>query len=289
MYSIKNLQYLVAVANEKSFSKAALSCNVTQSTLSLGIQELERQMNLTLLERSRKIILPTTAGVKAIARAREILRQSQFLVDEMHSIKSPNAGPLRIGAIPTIAPYFLPQFLPVLETSFPNSNIQISEDTTETILAKIHEGKMDVGIIALPMNIGELESYILFEEHFVVATHKNTTMPKTIHIDDIMKYDLLLLRDGHCLKDHVLSACKLPPEKQNKFFEAESLQTLLAMVNQGYGVTLLPNMAIKADIIASYPNVKIHLFKNPPPTRHIGLVWRRSDLRRHDFLGIKIK
>lgn len=283
MYSIKNLQYLVTVAEEKSFSRAAIRCNVTQSTLSLGIQELERQMDLILFERSRKNIIATPAGKKAIIHAREILTKSAAFQSDMMSITNPNAGPLLMGIIPTIAPYFLPQLLPQLELLFKDAQIQISEDTTETIIRKINAGTMDLAVLALPVDIGDLESRILFEEYFVLAAPQQMNLPKYISFEQLNDKDLLLLRDGHCLKDHILSACKLPTEKQSQFFEAESLQTLLAMVNQGYGVTLIPAMAVESNITASYPNVKISNFNGEVPTRKIGLVWRRTDLRRKAY------
>ncbi len=285
MYSIKNLQYLIAVADKRSFSKAADTCNVTQSTLSLGIKELERQMGLQLFERSRKNIIPTPAGTKAIIHARDILLKQKTMSDDIESLSNPNAGPLRICVIPTIAPYFLPQFLPEMENKFPKSTIQIAEDTTEIILKKIREGHMDLGLLAFPIDVNDLEHKVLFEEDFVVATHKTSNLKTIDTVHDLNDQDLLLLREGHCLKDHILSACKLPKARQNQFFEADSLQTLLAMVNQGYGITLLPEMAIKANITASYPNVKLIRFNGVAPKRQIGIVWRRTDLRHELFLN----
>lgn len=288
MYSIKHLQYLVAVEREQSFSKAAAACFVTQSTLSLGIQELERQMDVQLFERGRKTILPTAAGKIALNHAKQILNKSELMHTEMQQLTNPSAGPLRVGVIPTIAPYFLPQFLPQLEKLFTDSNLQIAEDPTETILRKIHEGKMDLGILALPVDIGDLDHVVLLEEDFVLAAPKTSKMPRTITLDNLSDQDLLLLRDGHCLKDHILESCKLPPEQQNQFFEAESLNTLLAMVNQGYGMTLLPQMAVKSHITKPFPHVVTKPFKSPAPTRHIGLVWRKTDIRANVFRGIKL-
>lgn len=282
-YSLKHLQYLVAVSEEKSFSKAASRCNVTQSTLSLGIQELERQIDITLFERSRKNIIPTAAGYKAVGYAKEILAKSESFSEEMRGLTNPEAGPLRIGVIPTIAPYYLPKALPILEKAFPEGRFQISEDTTETIIHKITEGKMDLGILAFPIHSSDLDHRILFKEDFVLVTPKTTHLPQKMTTEIIEHLDILLLREGHCLKDHILSACKLPPEKQNRFFEAESLHTLLAMVNQGYGCTLLPDMAVRADLVKLFPDIKLRRFIDNPPTRQIGLVWRRTDIRRNTF------
>ena len=285
-YSLKHLNYLTALAKHKSFSKAAESCHVTQSTLSLGIKELERQMDVTLFERNRKNIIPTAAGEMALRHAANILSLNHTMHLEMERIKNPNAGPLRISVIPTIAPYFLPTALPVLEDHFPDSTLYISEDTTDTVLSKINDGQTDLGILALPVFTGDLESRPLFKEPFVVAASKNQSLPKTFTTKDLNQYELLLLRDGHCLKDHVISACQLPKGKQNQFFEAESLQTLLAMVNQNYGITLVPQMAIASGITKSYANVTTRPFLSPAPTRQIGLVWRRSDLRSHQYLKV---
>ena len=289
MYSIKHLQYLVAVADEQSFSKAAQACFVTQSTLSLGVQELERQMGVTLFERSRKSIIPTPAGKKAIIHARTILEAQNTLKHDMTVMTDQGTGPLHIGIIPTIAPYFLPAFLPQIEYSFPDADLKISEDTTETILKKISEGDLDLGVLAFPITIGDLESHILFEEDFVLAAPKDMQVERELTLEDLQDHDLLLLRDGHCLKDHVLSACRLPPEKQNRFFEAESLSTLLAMVNQGYGVTLIPKMAIRAGITKPYPNVKTCPFTSPAPTRQVGLIWRRTDFRHDRYRKIDMQ
>ena len=285
-YSLKHLQYLVAVAEEKSFSKAALRCHVTQSTLSLGVQELERQMDLTLFERSRKNIIPTAAGRKAIQHAVTILSNSASMINDMNSLSNPGAGPLRIGAIPTIAPFYLPTILPKFEERFPDSDIQISEDTTKLIIQKVSDGHMDVGILALPIETGDLETRTLFNEDFMLAAPKTAVFPKHITLETLDEFEILLLREGHCLKDHILNACKLPPEKQNRFFEAESLHTLLAMVNQGYGVTLLPEMAVSSDIIKPYPNVNLHKFDATAPSRSIGLVWRKTDVRAKRYLTL---
>jgi LysR family hydrogen peroxide-inducible transcriptional activator len=286
MYSVKHLQYLTALGELGSFSKAADACNVTQSTLSLGIQELERQMALTLFERSRKNIIPTPAGKKAIIHARDILNMQRNFTADMQSMTNPNAGPLKLGAIPTIAPYFLPEFLPKLEKTFPKSSIQVSEDTTEVILKKIQRGEMDLGILAFPMNIGDLEHKILFAEDFHLAHPKNIAFKSNITVDGLSHHDLLLLRDGHCMKDHVLSACNMPQVRKNQFFEADSLHTLLAMVNQGYGLTFLPDMAVNAGMVNAYLNVETRSFTGDIPTREIGLVWRRTDVRRGSYLNI---
>ncbi|PCI01188.1 MAG: hypothetical protein COB76_01875 [Alphaproteobacteria bacterium] len=208
--------------------------------------------------------------------------------NDIITARSPNAGPLRIGVIPTIAPYFLPQCLPNIEAHFPESDLRIAEDTTETILKKIKNGDLDLGILAFPVDTKDLEIRILFNESFVLAAPKSLKLKKTVSLESVQDANLLLLREGHCLKDHILSACKLPPEKQNRFFEAESLNTLLAMVNQGYGVTLLPEMAIKANIQTAYPHVKIHKFSAPAPVRQIGLVWRKTDIRRNGYLTLDL-
>lgn len=285
-YSIRHLQYLSALAATKSFSKAADRCNVTQSTLSLGIKELERQMDVTLFERNRKNIIPTPAGLKALGLARIILSTSDSLGQEMARLKNPSAGPLRISVIPTIAPYFLPRALPKIEQHFPDSDVRIFEDTTETILQKVREGNTDLGILALPVATGDLQKRILFDEPFIIAAHKSTSLADGTEIGELRDHDMLLLRHGHCLKDHILQACGLSSEKQNQLFEAENLSTLLAIVNQGYGITLLPEMAVKANITAPYPNIVTRHFAPPAPNRQIGLVWRSSDLRAQDYLTI---
>lgn len=288
MYSVKHLQYIVAVGREGSFSKAAQACNVTQSTLSLGVKELERQMGAVLFERSRKNIIPTPAGVRAISIAEDIVLKNQELKQEIESLTNPNAGPLRLGAIPTIAPYFLPKFLPTVEREFTKSSVQVAEDTTEMILDKVQSGQMDLGILAFPVNTRDLEYRVLFEEDFVLAYPHQVKFKQGVDIDKISHDDLLLLRDGHCLKDHILSACNVPSVRKNQFFEADSLHTLLAMVNQGYGMTLLPKMAVDAGITKPYININVQPFSGDIPKREIGLVWRRADVRHGSYLNLDL-
>ena len=302
-YSIKHLHYCQALATHKSFSAAAKACNVTQSTLSLGIQELERQMDALLFERARGNVLPTAAGRLVLSHAAKILDISESLAAAITSRNGGGGAPIRVGVIPTIAPYLLPRFLPALETAFPQSPLRIAEDTTETIIAKIKNGDMDLGLLALPVDTDDLDTRVLFTEDFVLAFHKHrhpefisgSKISKTLKqvqgdmtLEKLQNQELLLLREGHCLKDHILSACKLPPERQNQFFEAESLNTLLAMVNQGYGVTLLPEMAIQSGIEKSYPNIMVRKFTAPAPSRHIALIWRKTDIRRNDYLALDL-
>lgn len=288
MYSIKHLQYIVTLEREGSFSKAAHACHVTQSTLSLGVKELERQMGVTLFERSRKNIIPTPAGVRAISHAKDIVERNEMLRQDMESLINPNAGPLRLGAIPTIAPYFLPQFLPTVEREFTKSSVQVAEDPTEMILDKVQSGKMDLGVLAFPINTRDLEYKILFEEGFVLVHPHQVKFKNAVNVESLSHDDLLLLRDGHCLKDHVLSACNVPQVRKNQFFEADSLHTLLAMVNQGYGMTLLPKMAVDAGITKPYPHIEIKEFSGDVPKRQIGLVWRRADVRRSSYLNLDL-
>lgn len=278
-YSLRHLRYFVTIADTKSFSKAAKLCHVTQSTLSLGLKELERQMNLPLLERTRGNIIPTPAGQEILKLAKDILRQSDRLADAVAQLDDPLSGPLRIGAIPTVAPYILPRSLPVLEQSFPHSPIHIAEEPTAALVDKVESGELDLGVLAFPADTRGLETRILFTEDFVAAAPSSMDIGDTIKAENLDRYDMLLLRDGHCLKDHILSACRLPPDKQNMMFGAESLHTLLAMVNQGYGMTLLPRMALENGIHKPFPNLRIIPFASPAPSRQIGLVWRRSDVR----------
>lgn len=282
-YSIRHLRYFATIVEAQSFSKAARQCHVTQSTLSLGLKELERQMNMSLLERTRGNLIPTPAGQEVLKLAREILAGNDLLSQLVTRLENPMAGPLRIGAIPTVAPYFLPRALPVIEKAFPQSAIHISEDTTKTLVAKIEDGTLDLGILAFPADTHRLETRPLFTEDFVVAAPKTMKLPPSMATGELDQYAMLLLRDGHCLKDHVLSACRLPPDKQNMMFGAESLHTLLATVNQGYGLTLLPQMAVEGGIVKPFPRIRIVPFKDPAPTRQIGLIWRPGDIRAKHF------
>ncbi len=279
--TLRQLEYLITLQDAGSFSRAAQACNVTQSTLSAGIKDLENILQSTLVNRMGRTIALTPLGVEITTGARSILGNVDTLTARASQTQSPLCGTLRLGLIPTIAPYYLPSILPLLHGEYPNLALQIHEDLSERLLDQIHRRTLDGAIIALPYDTQGLEQHILFTEEFHLAAPKNKPVPKSLSTKDITPQDLLLLQDGHCLTDHALQACKLQPSSQRKTFSATSLATLIQMVDHGYGVTLLPDMVVKNAPLPE--NVKTHRFKDPKPTRTIGMIWPKSSPQKRDL------
>jgi LysR family hydrogen peroxide-inducible transcriptional activator len=285
--TLRQLEYLIALEDTGSFSRAAEKCLVTQSTLSAGIKELETILGQKVIERGRKASL-TPFGQQTSDQARKIFTDVDSILARSKSLCLPLSGPLRLGVIPTIAPYLLPRILPGLQKQFPTLELQLHEDLTERLLEQLHQGRLDVILMAFPYDTPGLSQKILFSEDFVVACPKGHKHPKAYKTEDLAGEKLLLLEDGHCLRDHALSACKIRLPRQRKTFSATSLPTLIQMVASGYGITLLPEMAGKKGALPS--NLELIPFKNPKPSREIGLAWpKNSPLAQdasalHDFL-----
>lgn len=269
---LRQFQYLVALAEHKSFSKAAQACHVTQSTLSAGIKELEELLGQRVVDRSFKKVTLTPFGQDLYDDARNILVQAGHIMERAQVLEDPLAGPFRIGIIPTIAPYALPDILPWFEEQFPKMELQIQEDLTERLLQQVTEGKIDMVLMAMPYPLKDMEYKILKQEKFVAAVAKGQCMAqKTMSLKDLQNHRVLLLEDGHCLRNHALEACALSPRETWQTFRASSLPTLVEMVRHGYGITLLPEMAVDSGL---GKGIDIIPFELPSPTRDIGLVWR---------------
>lgn len=278
---LRQLEYLTTLQDEKSFSKAALACNVTQSTLSAGIKELEEILGQQLVNRKGREITLTALGEEISEQARSIIGNVDHIVARAQAQKMPLCGTLRLGVIPTIAPYLLPSLLPDIQNSFPNLELQLHEGLSEPLVEKIHMRQLDGAIIAFPYDSDGLEHHDLFDEAFYLAAPKNKVLPKNLSIKDIKPEELLLLEDGHCLRDHALAACKLQLPARRKTFSATSLATLIQMVSHGYGVTLLPEMVVKH---APMPDgIKLTAFKSPAPSRKIGMVWANNAPKKRDL------
>lgn len=279
--TLRQLQYIVALNSEGSFSKAAETCYVTQSTLSAGIKELETILGLTLVDRKSRKVSFTAAGEEILGDAEDILKRVENMTGRIKTMGEPMSGPLRLGVIPTIAPYLLPKILSPLGEKFPKLEIRLYEDLTERLLQQLREGRIDIALIAFPYDLDAMDHDILFEEPFLLACPAANPRPKSaLTLDDLDSENLLLLEDGHCLRDHALKACKLQAPGTRKTFSASSLPTLIQMVAHGYGSTLLPEMIAENEL----PNtVKLIPFKTPKPTRQIGLTWMSGSHRANDF------
>jgi LysR family hydrogen peroxide-inducible transcriptional activator len=280
--SLKQLYYLMKLHETKNFRQAAELCYVTQPTLSAAIQEMENLLGLPVLDRSqRKKVIFTSFGLEVVKTAKNVLPLVENLSDKAKMMAHPLSGPLRIGFIPTIAPYLIPYMLPDLQKKFPKLEFEITEDVTEQLIQKLHEGLIDLAILAFPCNTMDLKKVILFEEPFYCAAPKNLFKKKKLEINDLKNQEVLLLEDGHCLREHAMSACKLMNTHGQKSLSATSLQTLIQIVDQGYGITLLPEMVVKKGFIPG--TIDIHAFQEPVPTRKIGVAWRKKDPLEKDI------
>lgn len=277
--TLRQLHYLTAVIDEKHFGKAAERCHVTQSTLSAGIQDLEDLLEVSLLERTNRKVLSTPIGIEIAARAQQILSLSEDLVDLAHAEKNPMSGRIRIGLIPTISPFLLPKALPVIRQELPELELILVEDQSERLLDQLEAGNVDVVIMAFPYNTRGLNQRRIFSEHFWIALPKDHPLcdQQQVKPEHIPVKELLLLAEGHCLRDHALSACELPSSAQRRSVQATSLYTLIEMVASGMGITLIPDMAINSDMVKHADICLKPLKSNSAESeREIGLVWRPS-------------
>jgi LysR family hydrogen peroxide-inducible transcriptional activator len=282
--TLKQLKYLCTVAKTMHFGKAAKACHVTQSTLSSGIHELEQSLGITLLERNNKQVLLTDVGKNVVQRAQNILIEVDELVALAAAAVEPLSRPIRMGVIPTIAPFMLPNLLANLRKDYPKLQLLIREDLSENIIHLLQEGELDVLLLALPYPMENVTTRHLFHDPFLLAYPKGHPLSKTkpLKTSDLKGQDILLLEDGHCLRDHALEACKLSDSQINQPYTATSLHTIVQMVANGIGSTLLPKMALDAGIlsgtaIVTKPFTEKHVW------RSIGLAWRKSNPRAAEY------
>ena len=280
--TLRQLQYLKLLAQHGSFSRAAEAAHVTQPTLSAGVQELERILGASMVDRNRSGVILTAAGAEAVARAGAILAQAEDLVQACRSAGQPLEGRLRLGVIPTVAPFLLPSALPILRTRFPRLRLFLREDMTQRLIADLKSGLLDATLIALPYDVSGLEWAHVSHDDLLAAFpsgHSLCASP-TVSAGALDGENLILLEDGHCLRDHALSACGLGPQKstQEEGFAATSLATLVQMVGSGLGVTLLPAMAVQAGL-ARAAQVDVRPLKPDLASREIVVAWRAGSTR----------
>lgn len=280
--TIKQLQYLVALHEHGHFGKAAEACFVTQSTLSAGLRELETLIGVTLVERNRRVVRFTALGERIAEKARRVLREAEELGDMVRAAGKPLSGDLRMSVIPTIAPFLLPRILPRLRRDWPDLKLYLREETSGAACESLNHGRADCVLLALPYACGDVESETLFEDRLFVAYPGNELPPETVTPDTIDEKRLLLLEDGHCLKDHALSACNRPELRANAAMLGTSLHTLVQMVDNGLGVTMLPEMAIEANILAN-TGITARPLVAEHPSRSIALAWRKASPRGKEF------
>jgi LysR family hydrogen peroxide-inducible transcriptional activator len=282
--TIKQLQYLVTLHEHDHFGHAAEACFVSQSTLSAGIRELESLLGVTLVERSRRVVRFTPLGNAVVAKAHRLLREAEELTDLVHASGKPLAGELRMSVIPTIAPFLLPKILPRLRKERPQLKLFLREETTQDALESLHHGRADCVLMALPFATGEVEQETIGIDPLYVAFPKDDPRdpPAQVPPSLIDEGKLLLLEDGHCLKEHALAACNRPELRASATMIGTSLHTLVQMVDNGLGVTMLPQMAIDAGILHD-THVVARPLKAPNASREIALVWRKNSPRSDEF------
>ena len=282
MLTLRQLRYLVALARHRHFGRAAADCAVTQPALSVQIRELEKEIGIELVERRPNEIVLTEIGAEVVQRAERILAATHDLVDFARH-RGPLTGQLKLGIIPTLAPYVLPRLLPGLQTKYPHLRLDVRETQTRMLLDELAGGELDCAMLALPVEGPDLETLRLFDDPFLLALPavEEPGLKAPIALDDVDRRRLILLEEGHCLRDQALAFCATSRRDQPARLGATSLATVMQMVANGYGVTLLPQVA--AEVEARDRRVKVLRFKEPQPGRTVGLAWRRTSPRRKDF------
>lgn len=283
MITLRQLRFLVALTDERHFSRAAETCNVTQPTLSSGLKELEDMLGVQLAERTKRSVLITPIGEEITERARQLLIAASDIEQLAAERRAPNSGNIRLGAIPTIAPYLMPKALPLIHRAFPDVRVYLREELTELLLEGLATGRLDAALIAKPFDTGTLETVDLFEDGYLLATPPGyaKAQVKEMNGADLEGSRLMLLEKGHCLQRHALSAFPDRDIQQDDSFSATSLPTLISMVAEGLGITLLPRLAVEAGIAAQH-DVDLFPLVDACP-RQVVLAWRPTSAKGEVF------
>jgi len=281
--TIKQLRYFTALCETRHFGRAADACNVSQSAFSTAIQDLESILTAQLVDRTNRQVTITAIGQEVAAQARLCLRDVESLVEIAGSGKEPLTGALRLGVIPTIAPFLLPSLLPKLRTTYPKLEIFLTEDQTQRIHTKLMDGDLDALLLALPFDLRSTDTLPLFKDHFYLAVRQNSkrVSPENYRFSRLDEESILLLEDGHCLRDHALAACKIRNSEKVSRFAASSLLTLVEMVDADLGITFLPEMARGSSLLR---NTQVRMYPlDKRSYRTIGLAWRKGSARSAEF------
>jgi LysR family hydrogen peroxide-inducible transcriptional activator len=284
MITLKQLRYLSALSHHGHFGRAAEACAVTQPALSMQIQELEAELGVPLVERRRGEVAFTDIGHEVARRAERVLAATRDLADFARHRGRLLTGRMQLGLIPSLAPYVLPKILPVLQWRHPDLLVELRETQTHALIEELHRGALDVIMLALPVDDAEIESVRLFDDPFLLAVPSSDNRPENARVSeqDIDTQRLILLEEGHCLRDQALAVCS--SARRDVSLGATSLTTVIQMVANGYGITLLPRVAV--DVEARDERVKLLRFADPAPGRTIGLAWRRTSPRKADFAAL---
>lgn len=281
---LRQMQYLVSLHEHLHFGRAASACFISQPTLSSAIKELEESLGANLVERTNRTVAFTSAGEAVVEQCEQILLQTREMVDSVQQYRTPLTGILRLGVIPTIAPFLIPDFVESVKRNYPQLELYIRENTTQQLIEELISGKLDLLILALPYHAPQVLTKVVFREKLHLAFHKESTLIKTNRTDfnQLPDGSLLLLEDGHCLRDHALSGCRLSNSHTIHTFGVTSLQMLVQMVNRNTGVTLIPQMSIDAGILNG-----TDVLTRPLPIsryyRDIGMAWRKASVKADEY------
>lgn len=286
MVSLKQLKYFDAVARSGHFGKAAAHCAISQPALSMQVQELEKFLGVQLLERGRKGVILTEGGKEIAQRAARVLADVRDIVDAARRQGDVLSGPLALGVIPSLAPYILPRLLPKVRDGFPDLDLHIRETQTQSLVGELVDGELDLLLLALPVEHPDVETVRLFDDRFLLAVATSHRMSDHIRATpDLLEGDrLLLLEEGHCMRDQALAFCNLQRVENINTFGASSLSTLVQMVANGLGMTLLPEIAVPLE--TRHGDIHLMRFTDPEPQRVIGLAWRKSSPRKRHFIEL---
>jgi len=280
----RDLKYLVALADHKHFGRAAAASFVSQPTLSTQIKKLEDELGVALVERAPRRVMLTPVGREVAERARKVIADVEQMAEIARRSQDPEAGTVRLGLFPTLGPYLLPHVVPRLRQRFPRLELLLIEEKTDQILQRLRDGRLDAGLLALPIHDDQLHVEVLFDEPFLLAVPQQHPMAEqdSLELGELDNQHLLLLEEGHCLRDQALDVCHMAGADERDGFRATSLETLRQMVAAGVGITLLPVLAVQPPVPSS-PDIHLLRFRGEPPHRQIAMVWRRSSAMG-DFL-----
>ena len=273
--TLRQLRYFEALTRHGHFGQAASACSISQPALSVQIKELEETLGVSLFERSARQVRLTSFGEEFAVRAREILRSVEELGDLARAAQVGLAGRLRVGVIPTVAPYLLPSIVGELSVRYPELDLSIRETQTQKLIQELHDGQLDTAIVALPVSESAFAETDLFQEEFVLVRPKEDGGKPVPSRDKLREMRLLLLEEGHCFRDQALSFCNLRPSSPRELLDGSSLSTLVQMVGSGIGVTLIPEMAVPIETMSA--QVSVSRFTSPKPSRTIGMIWRKTN------------
>ena len=275
--NLRDLKYLVALADHKHFGRAAAASFVSQPTLSTQIKKLEDELGVALVERAPRRVMLTPVGREIAERARKVIAEVDQMSEIARRSQDPEAGTVRLGLFPTLGPYLLPHVVPRLRQRFPRLELLLVEEKTDQILARLRDGRLDAGILALPIHDDQLHVEPLFDEPFLLAVPQQHPMAgkDSLDVRDLDRQHLLLLEEGHCLRDQALEVCSLGGADERDGSRPTTLETLRQMAASGVGITLLPMLAVQPPVPAS-PDIALLSFRGDAPHRQIGMVWRKS-------------